>query len=341
VPAPTAPTRRAGPLDPRLLVLVAATLWGTTGTARALGPDGASPTAVGAARLVVGGTCLLAARQAGLLSRRAPRSQRDAEPGPAIVDMAGVVDEIGIVDEVGTAHHVATTTADRRAGWVPVAGIVVAAAAMAAYQPLFFGGVARTGVAVGTVVGIGSSPVFAGLLGAAARSERPDRRWALATALALAGTALLVGTGGRDDVDPAGVGLALGAGLAYAVYVLASKLVLDRGWDADDLTVRVFGLAALLLVPVAAVAGVGPLLSPGGVAMTLHLGVITVAVAYVLFGRGLEGVGVGAAGTLTLAEPATAALLGVAVVGERFGGATVAGVGLVAAGLVVLVARPR
>ena len=36
----------AGGLDPRLLVLLAATLWGTTGTARALGPDDASPTAV-------------------------------------------------------------------------------------------------------------------------------------------------------------------------------------------------------------------------------------------------------------------------------------------------------
>jgi DME family drug/metabolite transporter len=355
VPAPSATAHRAGPLDPRLLVLVAATLWGTTGTARALGPDAASPTAAGAARLVVGGTCLLAARQAGLLARRGPRPRDDAEPGPAIVDMAGVVDEVGTTHDIGShgtgshdtgshgtgRHDVASPTAGRRAGWVPLGGIGVAAAAMAAYQPLFFGGVARTGVAVGTVVGIGSSPVFAGLLGAAVRGERPGGRWALATALALAGTALLVGTGEGDDVDPRGIGLALGAGLSYAVYVLASKLVLDRGWDADDVTVRVFGLAALLLVPVAAVAGVGPLLSPGGVAMTVHLGVITVAVAYVLFGRGLEGVGVGAAGTLTLAEPATAALLGVAVVGERFGGATAAGVGLVAAGLVVLVARPR
>ena len=73
--------------------------------------------------------------------------------------------------------------------------------------------------------------------------------------------------------------------------------------------------------------------------MVAHLGVVTVAVAYVLFGRGLAGVGVGAAGTLTLAEPATAALLGVLVVGERLGGATVVGIALIAAGLVVLVSR--
>jgi DME family drug/metabolite transporter len=75
--------------------------------------------------------------------------------------------------------------------------------------------------------------------------------------------------------------------------------------------------------------------------MVAHLGVITVAVAYVLFGRGLHGVGVGAAGTLTLAEPATAATLGMVVLGERFSGATAAGVILVVAGLLVLVIQRR
>jgi DME family drug/metabolite transporter len=213
---------------------------------------------------------------------------------------------------------------------------------MAVYQPLFFGGVARTGVAVGTVVGIGSSPVFAGVLGMVARGERPGGRWLAATALALAGTALLVGTsggGGGDDVDPAGIGLALGAGLAYAVYVLASKLALDRGWAPDAATLVVFSTAGVLLVPVALAAGVAPLLAPGGLLMVAHLGVITVAVAYLLFGRGLTGVGVGAAGALTLAEPATAATLGVVVLGERPGAATAAGVGLIVAGLVALAAR--
>jgi drug/metabolite transporter, DME family len=339
VPSPLRPGRRAGPFDPRLLVVVAAVLWGTTGTARALGPDDASPTAVGAARLVLGGACLVAAHRAGLLARpsRATRPVVAGEPTPGVIDMAGVVDEADLGEDGPAAHRPSRAAT----GWRAQSGIVVAALAIAAYQPLFFGGVAKTGVAVGTVVGIGSSPVFAGVLGGVVRGERPGRRWLVATALALAGTALLVGTGSSDDVDPVGVALALGAGLSYAVYVLASKLVLDRGWTSDDLTVSVFALAALLLVPVAAVAGVGPLLSPGGVLMVLHLGVVTVAVGYVLFGRGLEGVGVGAAGTLTLAEPATAALLGVIVVGERFGGATATGVGLIAAGLVVLVARRR
>jgi DME family drug/metabolite transporter len=307
--------------DARLLVLAAAVLWGTTGTARALGPDDAAPAAVGAARLVVGGACL------ALLGWRlrwiGPRSRAVTA---------------GRVGGGGAGHH-ATAHDDVRAHhrWA----LAIAVAAMAAYQPLFFGGVARTGVAVGTMVGIGSAPVFAGLLGLAVRRERPDRRWLIATGLALAGTVLLVGAGDRDDVDVAGLALATGAGAAYAGYVAGSKVLIDAGRRPDAVAAQVFGLAAVALVPVAVVAGVGPLVSPGGGLMVAHLGLVTVVVGYLLFGRGLAGVGVGTAGTLTLAEPATATVLGVAVLGERPGLVTVAGLVLVAAGLVALVAPGR
>ncbi len=212
---------------------------------------------------------------------------------------------------------------------------------MAAYQPLFFGGVARTGVAVGTMVGIGSAPVFAGILGSLGRGERPGRRWAAATALALAGTLLLVGAGGGDDVDLPGIAMALGAGASYAVYVAASKALLDRGHRPDAVVARALGLAALLLVPVAVVSGQGPLVTPGGLLMAAHLGLVTMVVGYLLFGRGLAGVGVAVAGTLTLAEPATATTLGIVVLGERPGAVTVVGLALVAAGLVTLALPDR
>jgi len=42
-----------------LLVLLAALLWGTTGTSQALAPTGASSITIGALRLAVGGTALL------------------------------------------------------------------------------------------------------------------------------------------------------------------------------------------------------------------------------------------------------------------------------------------
>jgi DME family drug/metabolite transporter len=63
---------------------------------------------------------------------------------------------------------------------------------------------------------------------------------------------------------------------------------------------------------------------------------ITVAFAYTIFSRGLTVVPAATAVTLTLAEPMTAAILGVTVLGERLSLAALAGAGLVLAGLVLL-----
>ena len=57
----------------RLQVLLAAICFGTTGTAQAVGP-GASPVAVGAARIVFGGLLLVLVARA--LRVRLPRSAR-------------------------------------------------------------------------------------------------------------------------------------------------------------------------------------------------------------------------------------------------------------------------
>ncbi|MFN3980926.1 MAG: EamA family transporter, partial [Caldilinea sp.] len=121
-------------------VLVAAVCWGTTGTAQTFAPEGATPLAVGAMRLLIGGAALLLFA----LGRRQLRLQ----------------------------------------GW-PLSATMVAIGTIAGYQLFFFAGVARTGVAVGTVVGIGSAPIFAGLLGLLLLGEKPSRRWMLATLLAI------------------------------------------------------------------------------------------------------------------------------------------------------------
>lgn len=71
-----------------------------------------------------------------------------------------------------------------------------------------------------------------------------------------------------------------------------------------------------------------------GLALALHLGLLTVCLAYWLYGWGLRTLSVPTAMTLTLAEPLTAAVLGVAMLGERLGPIGWLGAGAVAAGLV-------
>jgi drug/metabolite transporter, DME family len=277
------------------LVLAAAVLWGTTGTARALAPAGTSPLSVGAVRIAVGGAALVAvARLRGGLRR-----------------------------------------GDRWPVWPVVAG----AAAVAGYQLAFFSAVARTGVAVGTMVAIGAAPPLAGLLAWVTRAEPPGRRWYGATALAVAGGGLLAVAGQAVRFSPGGIALALGAGAAYAVVAVAAKDLLAGHGQVEVMAV-LFAGGALLLVPVAVVLPLDWLATPRGVLVALHLGLLATAVAYVLFATGLGRVTVATAATMSLAEPLTAATLGVALLGERLTVAGLAGAALLVAGLVLLAGSP-
>jgi DME family drug/metabolite transporter len=220
-----------------------------------------------------------------------------------------------------------------RAAWL-------AAAAVAAYQATFFLAVRTTGVAVGTVVALGSAPVLTGALGGLAGQGRPGRRWAAATALAAVGLAVLVlSGGGTAQVSTGGIALAVGAGAAYAAYTLAVKRSLTSGEGAESTMATVFTGGAVLLAPLLALAPTGWIATPRGASAVLWLGLVPTALAYVLFARGLRGVTAAEASTLTLAEPLTATALGVLLLGEQPGRTAMLGAALLLGGLAVLGVR--
>src|SRR3954470_5691102 len=171
---------------------------------------------------------------------------------------------------------------------LPRRPLAVAAAAVAAYQLAFFAAVADTGVAVGTIVAIGSAPALAGGFEWALEGRRPERGWAIATALACAGVALLALAGADASISLPGVLLALCAGGSYAGYTLAAKRMLGAGHAPEQVMAGAFGGGALLLAPVLAATGAGWLITPGGASLALFLGIVPTALAYVLFARGLK-----------------------------------------------------
>ncbi len=280
-------------LAPVLAVLAAAALFGTTGTAQALGPGGATALGVGAVRLAAGAAAL-----AVVAFARRPVGGRDwRRHAPALV----------------------------------VGGIAVAA-----YQLGWFVGLRRTGVSLGTMVGIGSGPVFAGLIQLARRRARLSPVWVAGTGLTVAGAALLAASGGGSaSTDPVGLGCMLSAGLSYAIYAQAAKHAIDRGLDAAGAMAGVFFVGGALMAPMLAVEPLAWLRTVQGAVMALHLGVLTVGLAYWLYGWGLRHLPVPTVVTLTLAEPLTAAILGVTVLGERLGPLGSLGAAMVAGGLAV------
>ena len=285
-----------------IAVIAAAMLFGTTGTARSLGPSATSVWLVGTLRIALGAITLLAC---ALISR-----ERSAAVGA------------------------------KAARYIAIGGV-----GAAIYQPAFFAGVEECGVAIGTVIALGSGPMFAGGIDRAIRQRPLHPRWFIGTAVMLIGVAVLVmtGSGGSDDAQLtiSGVSFALAAGLGYAMYAQTTSSLIELKLSSTIALAAQFGVAAIILAPfmiikVLAGSEMAWMWSASGAVMLLHLGVLTAGVAYMLYGWGLRVLPVSTAVSITLVEPLTAAGAAFFVLGERLSASgLIAGV-VVLIGLVVL-----
>lgn len=272
------------------LIVMAAVLWGTTGTSQALAPETATPLVIGTLRLWVGGAGLwmIALQSGGVRTGRT---------------------------------------------W-PIGLTVLTALLVAGYQFSFFAAVSVTGVAVGTMVAIGSAPVFSGLLDCL-QGQIPDKRWLGATLLAIIGSAMMLFSGGGGTVSLPGIFLALGAGLCYALYTLTLKHLLKTHPPQAVMAV-VFSLGALLMTPLLLGTNLSWVITAKGALVVLHLGLLATALAYFLYAKGLQTTQASTVVSLSLAEPLTAALLGLFFLGETVSILALAGMGVLLGGLILL-----
>lgn len=283
-----------------VLILVAAVTWGTTGSTMKLVARHSpmTPLMVGFFRVAL------------------------AAPALALAAGAFATNPLRPLRVVGRA--------DRRR-------LLAAGLAMGVYQACYFWGVAKTSVAVGSLITICSAPLFITLLAAWLLGERITPTTAAALLTGTTGAALLtLGAHGVSALPPgflAGAGLALGAGFSYAAFAVSIK-GLETPVHAVTAAAWTFTVAALFLAPVLLVER--PRGAPLAWAWLAYLGLVPTALAYVLYNAGLRTTPVTVSGVLTLLEPLTATTLGVLFFGDRLGVRGFAGAALLLGAVAVL-----
>ncbi|MEV1110218.1 EamA family transporter [Micromonospora sp. NPDC049751] len=126
--------------------------------------------------------------------------------------------------------------------------------------------------------------------------------------LALAGVALL-GQGGFDRLNPAGVAFAFGAGTMWAAYIVLSARVGGRFPGADGLALALT-LAALVTLPLGIVDGGAVLLDPQVLAFGAALAVLASGLPYTLELLALRRMPTATFAVLMSLGPAVATLAG-------------------------------
>ena len=280
-----------------VFVLVAALLWGTTGTAAALAP-GVGALAIGAAAMGIGGLLQAAAASRVMFTHRG-----------------------GLTAQWRT--------------------VMVSAGAVAVFPLAFYSSMRLAGVAVGTVVSIGSAPPAAAVIERIVDHQRLSRGWALGTTVGVSGVLAIAlahpGPATTTATAQPVLGIALGllAGFTYALYSWGAARVMRCGLPSRPVMGAVFGLGGILLLPVLALTGAPIITSGSHLAVAAYLAIVPMFLGYVLFGYGLATVAASTATTVSLLEPAVAALIAVIVLGEHLPPIGWLGLGLLFASLVI------
>ena len=158
---------------------------------------------------------------------------------------------------------------------IGIADLLIGGAGVALYQISFFSAVRSTGVAVGTLTAIGSAPALTGIVAYLINREIPSRRWFQATVITTAGIVFLTGAKGFSHFNLTGVLEALGAGASYSLFAVASKRAMVGGASFTEVMHKVFGLGAILLLPIFLLGENHFLVTRSGALMALWLGPVS------------------------------------------------------------------
>ena len=260
-----------------LAVLMAATLWGTTGTAAAFAPE-VPAMAIGAAAM--GGGGLLQA----LLAVRPMAKHRQGLRHHWLLLLIGAL----AVAVYPLAFYGSMRLAGITVGTVVTIGSAPLLSALIEY--LFDRQRLSLRWLAGAVLGVVGMALLAAVESHSAAGGEA------------VGSGMLLG---------------LLVGLTYALYSWTARRLMLNGVAAKAAMGATFGGGALFLLPVLLFTGAPLLASGTNLAVGFYMALVPMFIGYLCFGYGLARIAASTAITLALFEPVVAAALAVVIVGER------------------------
>lgn len=239
------------------------------------------------------------------------------EVGPTAIG-AAAMGVGGLLQAVLAGRGIARARPALLANW---RNLLLGGLSVAIYPLAFYASMRLAGVTIGTVVTIGSAPLFSALVEYLIEGKRLTRRWIAGAALGLLGMALLCfAESGHAPVGqnvPLGVALGLIGGLTYVLYSWTARGLMLRGIASPVAMGATFGLGGILLMPVLIATGAPFLASWQNASVGIYMALAPMFLGYLSFGYALARIPTSTATTLTLTEPVIAALLAVVIVGEK------------------------
>lgn len=214
--------------------------------------------------------------------------------------------------------------------------VLLTGAGFAIYQTAYYAAIPYAGLAVATVVTLGTGPILIALGSWLFLRERLDPAGALLISVSLVGLILLVRPSGHS-VSVIGVALSLLSATGYAAVTLLSRASHSKD-DPLDAALGGFAVGAVLVLPVAWSEGLLPTTGhwPETAGMLAFLATFPTALAYVAFFSGLRAVSATTASMVALVEPVAAAVLAVVILGEHLSVVAYAGGVLLLASVALL-----
>ena len=199
------------------------------------------------------------------------------------------------------------------------------------YQVCYFAAIGYIGVAAATLITLCTAPVWVAVLALVLLRERLSLGIFLAGLCAIGGTILLINIdSGAMTVQSKtawGICLALSSAVGYASVTLCSRSLARRYHPLQSLMVS-FLAGTIFLFPAALLTGLVFQYPLEGWLSLLYLGIVTTALAYLLYFSGMRHTPATVASIVTLVEPLTSTLLAWWVLGERLDTGGVVGGGL-------------